>query len=98
MDIFRFESSNPTLEAYHEFILSIILVLVIILVIIIAYYNLALAFRGKPPFKVCDFLPQILFPRGPRGLGRHNIESENSEFSGVLGREDFKNIAASRGY
>ena len=77
MDIYKFESSSPTLEPYEEFILSIVLVLIVVVVIIIAYYNLALAFRGHPPFKVCEFLPQILFPRGARGLGKHNIEEEN---------------------
>ena len=63
------------------------------MVIIISYYNLALAFRGHPPFKVCSFLPQLLFPRGIRGLGRHNIEEENDN-TGVTARDDFKSARA----
>lgn len=50
------------------------MVTIVVIVIIIAYYNIALAIRGHAPFKVCEFLPQILFPRGVRGLGQHNIE------------------------
>jgi L-asparagine transporter-like permease len=67
-----------TLEAWEEFILSIILVLIVLGVIIIAYYNLALAIRGHAPFKVHLLLPQIMFPRGVIGLGKHNIEDETS--------------------
>ena len=48
------------------------------LVIIIAYYNIVLALRGEPPFRVASFLPQILFPRGERGLGKHNVETEDN--------------------
>ena len=73
------------------FILSIILVFVVALVIIIAYYNIVLALRGQPPFRVATFMPQILFPRGPRGLGRHNVEEEQD--SGVNKREDYKKLA-----
>jgi len=57
--------------------MSICLVLVIILTIIVGYYNLFLVFRNRPPFKVMEFCPQILFPRGERGLGRHMIEEED---------------------
>ena len=38
------------------------MVTIVVIVIIIAYYNIALAIRGHAPFKVCEFLPQILFP------------------------------------
>ena len=58
--MFRFESSNLTLEPHEEFILSIILVFVVALVTIIAYYNIVLALRGEAPFRVASFLPQIL--------------------------------------
>jgi hypothetical protein len=70
------ESSSPALEPFEEFIFSIILVLLVFVVIVISYYNIALAFRGHPPFKVCEWIPQILFPRGARGLGKHNVEDE----------------------
>ncbi len=66
-----------TLEPIDEFILSIILVFIVFGVIIVAYYNIALAIRGHPPFKVHYLLPQILFPRGPVGLGKHNFEDDN---------------------
>lgn len=92
MDIYKFESSSPALEPFEEFIFSIILVLAVVVVIVISYYNIALAFRGHPPFKVCDSFPQILFPRGARGLGKHNTEEEMDQ-SGVSQREDFKMIS-----
>lgn len=86
--MFRFESSNLTLEPHEEFILSIILVFVVALVTIIAYYNIVLALRGEAPFRVASFLPQILFPRGERGLGKHNVEpEENVELNK---REDYR--------
>ena len=61
------------------------------LVIIISYYNVVLALRGQPPFRVSNFMPQILFPRGPRGLGRHNVEEEQD--SGVNKRDDYRKLA-----
>lgn len=67
------------------------LVLIVVIVIVIAYYNLALAFRGHAPFKVCEFLPQILFPRGARGLGQHNIEDENESLTTGL-KNSSKNL------
>ena len=76
MDVYKFEASTPTLEPYEEFLLSIVLVLVVVGLIVIAYYNLALLFRGHPPFKICEFFPQVLFPRGAKGLGKHNFEEE----------------------
>lgn len=79
VDIFHFEPNYPTLEAYEEFILSIILVLVVLVVIVISYYNLALAIRGRAPFKVCTFLPQILFPRGKLGLGTQNLQDDSQQ-------------------
>ena len=79
-----------TLLPYQEFIFSVVLVLVVLTVIIISYYNMALAFRGKPPFKVCAFMPQLLFPRGVRGLGKE----EENENSGVSARDDFKSAKA----
>jgi hypothetical protein len=75
-DIYKFESSSLTLEAWEEFILSIILVFIVLGIIVIAYYNLALAIRGHAPFKVHPLLPQIMFPRGAIGLGKHNVEEE----------------------
>jgi hypothetical protein len=79
-----------TLFPYQEFIFSVILVLVVLTVILISYYNMALAFNGRPPFRVCGFLPQLLFPRGVRGLGKE----EENENSGVSSRDDFKQAKA----
>ena len=77
-----------TLEPFEEFLLSTILVFLVALVTIISYYNIVLALRVEPPFRVAAFLPQILFPRGERGLGKHNIENE--ENIKLNEREDFK--------
>ena len=49
----------------------------------IAYYNVALGMRGIPPFKVHPMLPQIMFPRGAVGLGKHNIEDEQGNGVGT---------------
>jgi hypothetical protein len=67
-------------------------VLIVLVVIVISYYNITLAFKGQPPFKVCDWIPQILFPRGARGLGKHNTE-DDIDAGGVNQREDFKQIS-----
>lgn len=97
MDVFKFESSSPALDPFEEFIFSAILVVVVLIVVVISYYNIALAFRGVPPFKVCEWIPQILFPRGARGLGKHNTEDEAGN-SGISGREDFKKVSQGRNY
>ncbi len=73
------------------FILSIILVFLVVGVIIVGYYNIALAIRGHPPFKVHYLLPQILFPRGAVGLGKHNFDDDNQ--TGVGQRSDYKELA-----
>lgn len=97
VDIFKFESSAPALEPFEEFVFSVILVLVVLVVIVISYYNIALAFRGVPPFKVCEWIPQILFPRGARGLGKHNTEDDVGS-SGISGRDDYKKVSHARNY
>eukprot|EP00347_Sterkiella_histriomuscorum_P016909 403351387 len=79
VDILRFENQNPTLSPFQTFILSIFLVLIVVLSLLVIYYNIFLAYRNRPPFKVYWFCPQILFPRGERGLGRHNVEQESSD-------------------
>lgn len=45
----------------------------------VIYYNAFLAYKGRPAFKVGGFMPQILFPRGEEGLGRHNIDEMINE-------------------
>jgi len=74
VDLLKFESASPTLKPYHQFILSIFLVLVMVVTLLAVYYNTFLAYRDRPPFRVPVFCPHILFPRGERGLGRHNVE------------------------
>jgi len=45
----------------------------------ISYYNIALAMRNEPPIKNLHALfPQILFPRGEKGLGKHVFENEDN--------------------
>ncbi len=73
------------------FIFSIFLVFIAALTIVVSYYNLFLAYRNRPPFKVFLFCPQVLFPRGKRGLGKHNMEDENS----TTPKDDYKNMAKS---
>jgi hypothetical protein len=67
-------------------------VFIVILTIIVIYYNAFLARRNKPPFQVWGFLPQILFPRGIEGIGRHNLEEEN------MSREEYRNLLSGPAY
>jgi len=74
--MFQFEPSVPVLRALHLLLLSGVLILLLIILIFVIYYNAYLAFRAKPPFRVNDFCPQLLFPRGIVGLGQYNFEEE----------------------
>ena len=72
----KFESVTKTLRPLHAFIFSIVLIIVVILMVIVVYYNAYLTIKGKPPYTVIGICPQIMFPRGIEGLGRHNLEEE----------------------
>ena len=72
----KFEGAKPSLKPWEFFVISIFLVFIVALTLVVAYYNMFLAYRNRPPFKVCKICPQVLFPRGERGLGKHNVEEE----------------------
>ena len=92
MDLLKFESASPTLKPYQQFILSIFLVLVMVVFVLSVYYNMFLAYRNRPPFKVSGCCPHILFPRGERGLGKHNVEIDGD---GSMSSRNYQSLAGS---
>ncbi|CDW78062.1 UNKNOWN [Stylonychia lemnae] len=93
-NILKFESAQPTLKPYQTFILSIFLVLVMVITLLAIYYNVFLAYRNRPPFRVVRFCPHILFPRGERGLGKHNVDPDGDN-SSFIGSRNYKSLAGS---
>mmetsp|Transcript_26911 Transcript_26911/g.25974 ORF Transcript_26911/g.25974 Transcript_26911/m.25974 type:complete len:90 (-) Transcript_26911:42-311(-) len=73
----EYESATPILRPLHLLLLSGSLILIVIISIFVIYYNVFLVYRGKPPFRVNDNCPQLLFPRGIVGLGQYNFEEES---------------------
>ena len=83
-DILTYESATPVLRPIHLVLLSLALLLLVIIIIFVVYYNAFLAYKGRPPFRVLDFWPHILFPRGVYGLGQYNFEEETMTEQEIL--------------
>ena len=56
----KFEGAKPSLKPWEFFVISIFLVFIVALTLVVAYYNMFLAYRNRPPFKVCKIFPQVL--------------------------------------
>ena len=60
----------------YQYIYGVVLAVYILIAALIVFYNLSLAIKGYPPFKIPSPCPQVLFPRGMQGIGRHNFEED----------------------